>query len=1054
METFEDGGILYEDLGNGQVRVIGPAQQASPTPVTLGSPRRKDAPSGYTWNGSNLAPIPGGPADKPDEANKPPAGYRWTNVGGLEPIPGGPADKTGSGAKTGKPMRQGDADKLAEQVDSYAALKDALGGFQDDFAGNTVTGRLENWAQGAFDVGTPGQRQWWANFYAADNLIRNSLFGASLTDGEKQAYAQTTVDPSMSPTTVKKNIEERLEIARKALSRRTGRLRATFNNEEIDAAVGEFVEDFSPNRGAGQLRDKLGIQVDPAMIAGQQGGGERSLGNVGGPLYGDPAQSLGGQDVPQDIAMRGGVPMGAGGPMSDLDVRWGGGSNGEFDRAGWLEKNRGWTENDATTYIAILNANKGKKLSAEQLMQLMASKGIPIDRQSTIDGIKADAANLGNGKGWNAFYPPEQADWDKRVEELKGQRKDDVVNPVLRGAADTGLMGQADKIFALTDTLSGGTYQDNLNERYATNAADNQVNPYLRTLGQVAGGIGPSVGLAKGTAALGTRFAATPGNAGNVIRSLAGTQARAGTTANALYGAGYGATQDSNPLRGAAIGAIASLGGDKAGQLIGRTVAQSNLIGRGRNAITRYTGGRQVAEFPKMSATDNMVIGADPAGQVLNKLSTAKDLQVPMTLADATPEFRALAGATARRSPTARGMAEEAFVPRSKGQYDRLIGAIDRDLGPTANVPQYSEDLIKQAQSNSRPFYDEAFSAPGASSVDISGIAKTPMGQQGISNAYNSVRNTLGPDGQPIDATSLGFDIAEGTGEATINRVPSFETLDYFKKGLDDVINSGFDPMTKQYSADARAAIQLKQNLVSQIDNVNPAYTQARQAYAGPAGEREALRLGQSSGNMTPDQMQYAIKDFSPEKRAQFALGDRSRMADRAASVRDSGNPWEAAFGSPKARDRLAISHPNASPRFGQQYGMEKDMTVSANSILGNSMTAERQLADQAFAGNMMSDVAFDAVTTGTPLKTGATLLGRLGKDELGRFGAKKKADALAPILFDTDIDRAIATLAKVQNKPKVIKRAKGLFGRKAAERTGRGLGMVAPLAAIPFFQE
>lgn len=767
---------------------------------------------------------------------------------------------------------------------------------------------------------------------------------------------------------------------------------------------------------------------------------------------GEAPKTVDQQDTPQSIAMRGGVPLGSGGTGSDIDIRWGGGSNGEFDRAGWLEKNLGWNETHATTYIELLNANKGKKLSAEQLATLARQHGIPVNDR-VAQRMAGDAAKLGNNRGWDPIYSQAQADWDKRVEELKSQRKDDIVNPVLRGAADTGLMGLSDNIFALTDTLGGGTYQDNLNERYATNAADMAENPILRGTGQVLGGITPTLGLYKGVTAAGSRIAARGGKAGSLANSLAGNSKRAGTTTNVLYGTGYGAASDDNALRGATIGALSSFGGDKLGGMIGRGVAQSKLATNVRNKVASMRGGRQLPLL-QTSQTDNMILNADNNGEAIQKLSNARDLQVPMTLADTTPEFRALAGAAARRSPTARGMAEEVFAPRSRGQYDRLIGAIDRDLGPTANIPQYSEDLIKQAQATARPLYDEAFSAPGASSVDISGIAKTPMGQKGISNAYNSVRNTLGQDGQPIDPTSLGFDIAEGTNEVALNRVPSFETLDYFKKGLDDIIDSGFDPMTKQYTADARAAIQLKQNLVRQMDNVNPAYQQARQAYAGPAGEREALRLGQSSGNMTPDQLQYAIKDYSPEKLKQFSLGDRSRMAEQAGKVRYSGNPWESVYGTPQAQKRLAITQPNASPRFGQQYGLERDIAISNNAILGNSMTAERQLADQAFGGNMLGDLAFDAATTGAPIKTGATFLGRFAKDELGRMGAKKRAELLAPILFNPDAAAAANELVKITGKAKAVKRGKGIFGNKASRNTSRVAGSVAAPLAIPLFQE
>lgn len=179
-------------------------------------------------------------------------------------IKGGPADKTA----TGRPMRQGDATKLETEVSAYAYLKSARDGFQDDFAGNTLTGRVENWGQRALGTGTPGQADWWANFKTADNIIRNELFGASLTSGEKAAYAETTVEPSMAPSEVKKNLNRRTEIIQKALHRKTGRLHTVYNKEEIEAALGEYAGELLP-KGT-KLSDGVTVADYTGMIGGSK----------------------------------------------------------------------------------------------------------------------------------------------------------------------------------------------------------------------------------------------------------------------------------------------------------------------------------------------------------------------------------------------------------------------------------------------------------------------------------------------------------------------------------------------------------------------------------------------------------------------------------------------------------------------------------------------------------------------------------------------------------------------------------------------------------------
>lgn len=175
-----------------------------------------------------------------------PSGYQPDGRGGLTFIPGGPADPANAPAnRDGKSLRQADGTKLSALVDQYAGLKNAALGFQDDFAGNTLGGEVENWAQGLLGTGTKGQRDWWSAFRSTDNLIRNDLFGASLTEGEKRAYEQTTVSPSMTPEIVRQNVGRRVEILRKGLERQVDRYRAAgFNEAEIEALAGEYAPDF------------------------------------------------------------------------------------------------------------------------------------------------------------------------------------------------------------------------------------------------------------------------------------------------------------------------------------------------------------------------------------------------------------------------------------------------------------------------------------------------------------------------------------------------------------------------------------------------------------------------------------------------------------------------------------------------------------------------------------------------------------------------------------------------------------------------------------------
>lgn len=132
------------------------------------------------------------------------------------------------------------AEKLTDDIGQIDSLSRALNNFDPNFAGSAFTS-IESLLQGwNSDIGTPGQRDWWSDVKASDNIIRNKLFGASLTPGEQQAYLQTTITPSMDPIEIQRNLKRRLEIVQAATQRRYNRyIAAGYDPAQIDATVGD-----------------------------------------------------------------------------------------------------------------------------------------------------------------------------------------------------------------------------------------------------------------------------------------------------------------------------------------------------------------------------------------------------------------------------------------------------------------------------------------------------------------------------------------------------------------------------------------------------------------------------------------------------------------------------------------------------------------------------------------------------------------------------------------------------------------------------------------------
>ncbi len=151
---------------------------------------------------------------------------------------------------------------------------------------------------------------------------------------------------------------------------------------------------------------------------------------------------------------------------------------------------------------------------------------------------------------------------------------------------------------------------------------------------------------------------------------------------------------------------------------------------------------------------------------VMGQLSEARTLNMPMSLADTNPNLRALGGAVARRSPSASSIAEDAYDPRSRGQYDRFVPSVETNLGPTTNIPQLSADLSAQARAAAAPHYDRASSNSVPSTPELDAVLNTPFDRQSLGRARTIAANERrSPD-------ELGFSLDE-QGNVALNPRPN-----------------------------------------------------------------------------------------------------------------------------------------------------------------------------------------------------------------------------------------------------------------------------------------
>lgn len=642
---------------------------------------------------------------------------------------------------------------------------------------------------------------------------------------------------------------------------------------------------------------------------------------------------------------------------------------------------------------------------------------------------------------------------------------------------------------------NGNSYSDayaaNLARNRSVLAGAQEQHPIATTAGSIAGLAVPGAGLTG--AATRAINALSLGRRASLAARLAGEAVLGGA-----YGAGSGTegNRGESALTGAAGGIVGGVAGRALARpvsALARTAPAQSARALVANILNRAA---PAAPAAPSAAVSSLLAAAQKGGlpQINSQLDEAASMGLPMALVDTHPELRELGGAVVRRSPSASKVAEETLAPRNRGQIDRLGQAVARDLGPTTNIPQLAADMTAQARLAAGPLYDRAYAAPVISTPEIEATLNTPFGRSALSRARTIAANerrapeelgfaqdangdvVLNPRPNQaiahhlaardeLDAAQEAYRAARsqpGSMESARNRltaardrlrkaeaalsaapdpsmpanVPGYttQTLDYVKRGMDDVLEQQRNPITGRLVLDeaGRAQNQVRGQFLREVDRINPAYSDARNAYAGPVQARDALTRGQDAFGINPDELAIQVSNQTPEHLAQMQLGYRDQLMKQASGVRYSTNPFEATLGTPAAEQRLYTLYPGnpGVERLLRQRDLERNLAQTVNSILGNSKTAQRKIADEAFGDDTLGqivdagvNVAMGQIPTGFALKQ---LSGQWVKDAYKMGIGKKaveKADELAPVLFNTDpvaakeaLQRMLSVLGEYQS--------------------------------------
>jgi hypothetical protein len=643
------------------------------------------------------------------------------------------------------------------------------------------------------------------------------------------------------------------------------------------------------------------------------------------------------------------------------------------------------------------------------------------------------------------------------------------------GQVGAGAIGAYDGLNALTfgklgeasDYLTGKPGQSEL----AAQAAG-QAHPLAKGVGEVLGTLPAFVGAEAGLGRLAAR-----GIGGSKVAAALASPITADVASGAYIGAG---SSPDNRLGGAVSGALAGgIGGTVGRKAVAPLLAAAARTGPGQsvaqalgkvgnvasNAVRGAKGEAPIPFSPAVAPAKPSVAEAllyrtaDKAGidDINGQLSRAQDLGVPMSLADTNRGLTSLAGAAVRRSPSADQLAQDTLIPRSRGQISRYSDALERDLGPAANVPQISQDLQQSAGANAKPLYEQAYAAGQVNDPQINQILQHPELKAAFDDAQQLHRNdaalAVARGERPPEPLTQAYTLDPTHPDGfRLTTPPDVRTIDYIKRGLDARISSAYNGGDAQAKLSAPFLKNARQLLLARTDEAVPAFAQARAAYAGPMQADEALLAGQNAAkpNVTANQLGVDLSNASDADKPFQQLGYRGGMLDNATKASYSRNPFDATLGSPDAEQKLALMYadkPQSVAQLLAQRDMERGLASTTNDILGNSKTAQRQIADEAFAA---SPVVEGALHAGAALAThGASVPGTAARfagigmrsrvADLLMRNSVQKADAVAPLLLNTDPQASAAILRNIVDSSEAYRN----FVRAQQDRLGGPAGVI-----------
>jgi hypothetical protein len=507
------------------------------------------------------------------------------------------------------------------------------------------------------------------------------------------------------------------------------------------------------------------------------------------------------------------------------------------------------------------------------------------------------------------------------------KKKSSLGSDLIRAGAEGATMGWSQELFSGIDSMLGkGKYEDLLKEKEAQDA---EIGTGTRMLGNIGGGIASTLatgGLA-GAFGLGRLGAGIP----QALKYMG-----LGAAEGAITGAG---TNPEDRVKGAAVGGLTGGAVGVAAPYAVRGL--TGMVNRTRHAQT--PAANAAADLTRALRDDG-----DTAATITQRLGQASLTRPGMaTLADVGGEN--VQGVVERVAQTP-GAGRAGMVPRLTNKQSQQAIRLSSDLremtGTSTSAYQTVQELIGERAAAARPLYEQAHQFDAGANPGIMQI----WGDETQRGYGQAILNS--PDLRRTLQTEFGVDDVEGA--------PLMTVIDAWQRSARDMI----DNATRNGNNNlARVLTGMRQRVLRVVDQENPAFAEARAAFAGPSQFMDAMGHGQAILRTPADEFAGIFTNAAPVDQQAMRIGAVSAIIEKMGGKVQELGDMTRILRSPEMQQKIMQIVP---PHRRQHWARRLQYEANSSRLTGRALTGSptaRRLAERAEVEGMVGDLMIDAMT-------------------------------------------------------------------------------------------